>query len=116
VRPRIYFDTMLFSYLIEEHPDFKPPVERIYRRILERQDTLCTSTLTVGELLTGPEKRGNKEVASAIWQLLRPPQVELVTFDANTAAQFAKIRAETNVKPTHGSISSSQMTGSSKIW
>lgn len=95
----MYFDSMLFVYYIEGHPEFGPPVKRIYERMLARQDILCTSILTIGELLTGPEKSGELDTAAAIWQLVRPPHVELIPFDTNTVARYAKIRAQNNVKP-----------------
>jgi uncharacterized protein len=98
VRPRIYFDTMLFSYFIENHAEFGPRVKHQYDRIQERGHTICTSTFTLGELLTGPEKRGHADGVAAILQAVRPPAVELIALDASVAARSA-IRAQENVTP-----------------
>ena len=52
----VYWDTMLFAYLLEAHPQFKVRVSQIAHRMEERGDTLCTSVFTVGEVLAGPSR------------------------------------------------------------
>jgi predicted nucleic acid-binding protein len=96
---RIYWDTMLFVYLIEEHPEHTVRVREILVSMERRRDTLCTSVFTIGEVLTGPYKRGATEVVSRVWEVLRPPRVELVPLTAETAERYARIRAENRVSP-----------------
>jgi hypothetical protein len=45
----VYWDTMLFAYLFEGHPEFKSRVAQIGRRMEERGDTLCTGVFAVGD-------------------------------------------------------------------
>jgi len=96
---RIYWDTMLFVYLLESHAEHGARVRKIRTSMLERGDTLCTSVFTIGEVLTGPYKRGALEVVAQVREGLRPPQVELLPFDETTADTYARIRGTHRVSP-----------------
>lgn len=96
---RIYWDTMLFVYLLEDHPEHAARVDCISEAMDKRRDTLCTSVFTLGEVLIGPLKRGESDALSRVRQALRPPRVELLPFTAATAERFARIRAENRVSP-----------------
>lgn len=93
----IYWDTMLFVYLMEYYPDYGPRTEEIRARMQERGDSLCTSIFTVGELLTGCYKRDAQELAAEIRETLRPPTVELLPFTLEVAERYAQIRAKNHV-------------------
>ena len=59
---RVYWDTMLFIYWLEENPQFGKRVDAIWSRMQERDDQLITGALALGEVLAGAYKRGaNKE-------------------------------------------------------
>jgi predicted nucleic acid-binding protein len=96
---RIYWDTMLFVYLIEEHPEHIVRVRQILASMERRGDALCTSIFTIGEVLTGPFKREATKVVSQVRDVLRPPRVELIPLTAETAERYARIRAENRVSP-----------------
>jgi predicted nucleic acid-binding protein len=96
---RIYWDSNLFIYLLEEHPDFCQVVERLVVKMNERGDSLCTSVFTRGEVLIGPEKRRAPELSSRIRDYLRPPEVDLLPFTEETADHYARIRANNKVSP-----------------
>lgn len=96
---RIYWDTMLFVYLFEDNPEYVARVREIHTAIEKRRDTLCTSIFTVGEVLTGPCKRGALDVVSRIREVLRPPQVEVLPFNAESVEHYARIRADNRVTP-----------------
>ncbi|MGA3097428.1 MAG: PIN domain-containing protein [Bryobacteraceae bacterium] len=96
---RVYWDTMLFVYLIEEHPEHVARVAQILTAMEKRRDSLCTSVFTLGEILTLPCKRGATEAMARIREILCPPRVELLPFTARTAELYAKIRAENRVSP-----------------
>jgi predicted nucleic acid-binding protein len=84
---------MVFVYLVEGHPVFSPKVERIYRRMLERGDMLCTSTLTLGEALVGSIKADEPGLGEKMKAALNSDEVELLPFRARTAEIYAEIRA-----------------------
>jgi predicted nucleic acid-binding protein len=90
---RIYWDTMLFVYWLEGHPQYGDRVGSIARRMDERQDELVTSTFTLGELLVGPYKRGASEIAARIEEVLSGPFVRLIPFTAQAATRYAQIRS-----------------------
>ena len=96
---RIYWDTMLFVYLLELHPEFEPRVQHIAKTMAQREDTLVTSVFTIGEVLTGPYKKGAREAAVKIKAILGPPAVEVLPFAADTAERYAQIRSAYRVKP-----------------
>ncbi|HEY7334015.1 MAG TPA: PIN domain-containing protein [Bryobacteraceae bacterium] len=96
---RIYWDTMLFIYWIEDHPIHSTQVQEIYARMQKRRDVLCASALTLGEVLTGLLKRGAIETAAEIRTFFGSSAVEVSSFTRETAEHFARIRATHRVSP-----------------
>lgn len=96
---RIYWDSMLFIYALENHPAYARRLSTINAKMRERGDTLCTSVFTVGEVLTGFYKRSEDALADRVRRSLRSPHVELLPFNAETADRFARIRANSRVSP-----------------
>jgi predicted nucleic acid-binding protein len=95
---RVYWDSMLFIYLIEGNPDFAPRVREIYEGMERRGDILCTSVFTLGEVLTGPRKIGAQSVVESTRQFfLDSGRVELLAFSATTSDRYSVIRAATPV-------------------
>jgi uncharacterized protein len=96
---RIYWDTMLFIYWLEDHPKFAGPVRDIHSRMRERHDHLLTATLTFGEVLAGVYRRGAGDRAEKIRQLLMESVDEVVPFKLEASDHYARIRAGLNVSP-----------------
>ena len=96
---RIYWDSMLFVYWLEDHPEHAARMGEIHEKMAGRGDTLCTSVFTVGEVLTGPYKRGDTETAAQIREAFRSSQIELISFAPDTADRYAKIRGNHRVSP-----------------
>jgi predicted nucleic acid-binding protein len=90
---------MLFVYLVEKHPEHAARVRQVLAAMDRRHDSLCTSVFTLGEILTGPYKRGATELAAQVREILRPPRVELLPLTARTSDIYARIRAENRVSP-----------------
>ncbi len=90
---RIYWDTMLFIYWLEEHPEYVDQVGRILARMEARGDQLCSSAFGVGEVLAGAVKRRDRRLAETIRTTMKPPDVELLSFDTAAAERYADIRA-----------------------
>ena len=93
----VYWDTMLFAYLLEGHPEFKPRVSHIVRRMEERADTLCTSVFTVGEVLAGPSRTQHWDEVSKVRAFFRSADLRLLEFKLSTAEIFAEIRGRVGV-------------------
>jgi uncharacterized protein len=96
----VYWDTMLFIYAMEGHPQYGKQVDHIYKRMLQRGDQLCTSLFTVGEVLTGLYKAGDaREVQRASKYFFQDGEVRLLAFDHDTADRYARIRAQHRIAP-----------------
>lgn len=96
----IYWDTMLFIYWMESHPQHGKEVERIHRRMVQRGDQLCTSVFAMGEVLTGIYRGGRvNEVQKVRSYFLQSGQVRILAFDTDVAERYARIRAQDKVSP-----------------
>lgn len=95
---RIYWDTNLFIYLHEGHPAFGPRVRRIYEELVSRNNTLCTSVFTVGEVLTMPLRMKDEAAINAISDSMLSGEVELIPFTLAMAQRYGRIRAVSSVK------------------
>lgn len=94
---RIYWDTMLFVYWVEDHPRYAKRVRQLLDKMRLRQDQLCTSAFAVGETLVGPYKSGSPEMARRIREIFQPPFVEVIPYTLETAELYASIRAKGGV-------------------
>lgn len=95
----VFWDTNLFIYLIERHPDYYPKVLSLYESHIAARDKVLTSTLTLGELLAQPLRHGRRELAAQYTSLLTStPGVELIPFDTRAAGLYGEIRATTTLR------------------
>jgi uncharacterized protein len=94
---RIYWDSMLFIYWLDDNPHFAKRVASIHARMRVRNDELITSAVTVGEVLAGVYRKGPMsrvdEVRGALLSLLS----EVVPFTADAANHYARIRGSTKI-------------------
>jgi predicted nucleic acid-binding protein len=96
---RIYWDTMLFIYMLEGNAEFGPRVRQIHREMTKRGDTLCTSVFTLGEVLILPQRTGASHAIAQVKNYFEHGEVELIPFNVRTAEAYAQIRAESSVLP-----------------
>jgi predicted nucleic acid-binding protein len=96
---RVFWDTMLFIYWIEDHPQHGPRVREIFTSMQERHDSLCTSALTMGETLAGPYRKGAQAVIQRIEEFFASPSVEVISFTPAAAVHFARIRSKYAIRP-----------------
>lgn len=93
----VFWDTNLFIYVLEENPAFFSRVRGIWNRIVERDDRLCTSALTVGETLVAPVKTRDARLEAAYRGLFSSEEILVLEFGEAAAAHYAEIRASTRV-------------------
>jgi hypothetical protein len=91
---RVYWDTNLFIYLHEDHPEFGPLVRHIYEGMIARNDTLCTSVFTVGEVLTLPLRLKDEAATSAIRASMLSGEVELGRTASVHTGNCGKVRPD----------------------
>jgi uncharacterized protein len=96
---RIYWDTMLFIYWLENNPQFARRVGAIRTRMEQRGDQLITGAFTFGEVLAGPYRIGALKAADEAKRLLKNAVSEIVPFTVETADHYAHIRGRLGVPP-----------------
>jgi predicted nucleic acid-binding protein len=94
---RIFWDTNLFIYLFEGAGERLEPVRSLLRRMVERNDQLYASTLTLGEVLVKPLQHGNESLRLAYEDAFSRTAV-LVPFGAEAARIYATIRQDRAVR------------------
>lgn len=99
---RVYWDSMLFIYLLEANPVFGPRVQRMHDAMLRRGDRLCTSVFTVAEVLTGPRKRNDAAGANALKKFFSGDEVDILPFNLEAADRYSLIRATERVTQADG--------------
>ena len=95
---RIFWDTNLFIYLIEGFGALSERVITLRKRMIERGDELCTSTLTLGEILIKPLEAGDEILARRYESALLQGAV-IVPFDVEPARLYANIRKDRTIRP-----------------
>ncbi|HEV2278518.1 MAG TPA: PIN domain-containing protein [Acidobacteriaceae bacterium] len=88
---RVYWDTMLFIYLLEGNRQHGPAVRSIYDRMRLRGDLLCTSYLSLGEILAGAHQ--SPQMARVVREGFAEMRVQLLPFDAGAVDTFAALRS-----------------------
>jgi uncharacterized protein len=95
---RIYWDSMLFIYWLEENPQFGKRVDAIWSRMQERNDQLITAALAFGEVLAGAYRRGaSRERVQKIRAELDIAVSEVIPFTSEGADLFGRIRGTLKV-------------------
>jgi uncharacterized protein len=96
---RVYWDTMLFIYWLEDHPRFASRVDAIFSRMKERRDQLLTGAFTFGEVLAGVYRKGAAPRAEEVRRQLERVVAEVVPFTVETADHYARIRGTLGLSP-----------------
>lgn len=95
---RVYWDTMLFVYLLEKNAKFGERVADIRRTMRQRGDVLFASPLVFAEVLAGPTAAGDAAGEKSVSSLFLSTQIAMVSFTTEAAPIFARLRAS-GVKP-----------------
>ena len=96
---RVYWDTMLFIYWLEDHPRFAKRVDAIHSRMAQRHDQLITGAFTFGEVLAGAYRKGAPKLADESKRMLRSVVAEVIPFTIETADRYAQIRGSLGIAP-----------------
>jgi uncharacterized protein len=94
---RIFWDTNLFIYFLEDYGTLTKTTEALRARMLARDDQLLTSTMTLGELLVKPKSEGKEDICRRYEQLLTSA-VTLLTFDVSAARVYASLRCDRTLR------------------
>jgi predicted nucleic acid-binding protein len=94
---RVFWDSNLFIYLLEEYGPLSEQVINLRKSMLRRRDELVTSTITLGEVLVHPTRNNRPDIASAYEQEIKQGAL-LIPFDIQAARIFASIRCDRTIK------------------
>jgi predicted nucleic acid-binding protein len=94
---RIFWDTNLFIYLLEDHGDLSERVARLRKRMIERRDELYTSALTLGEILVKPIEVGD-EVLGRRYEAALRQGATIIPLDVEAARLYAEIRKDRTIR------------------
>lgn len=90
---RVYWDSMLFIYLLEADPAFAKRTLKLYQEMIRRGVILCTSVFTLGEVLTGPRIRNDRAGIDGIKKFFAGGSVEILPFNHEVADRYSIVRA-----------------------
>jgi predicted nucleic acid-binding protein len=95
---RIYWDTMLFIYLLEGHPAHVLRVRHLLARAYERGDALYSSHLAIGEVMAGAGPSPDPQKQAVIQNTLREMGFRYLSFDEGAVLPFSRLRAKEKLK------------------
>ena len=94
---RIFWDTNLFIYLLEEYGEHSKKTRALALRMRARNDLLFTSTLSLGEALVKPLERNQTELVARFEEILERHAV-MIPFDQEAAKVYALVRRDRSIK------------------
>jgi predicted nucleic acid-binding protein len=94
---RVFWDTNLFIYLLEDSGDLSRRTSEIRTRMRERGDELLTSALTLGEVLVKPLEAGQAALAARYEDAI-VRSATVLAFTRETARRYAEIRRDRTVR------------------
>ena len=94
---RVFWDTNLFVYLVEDQGTRAEQVVALRQWMIEREDELLTSALTLGEVLVKPIEAGDEELRRRYEHAIGAGATVL-SFDAPVAPIFAEIRRDRSIR------------------
>ena len=93
----VFWDTNLFIYYLEDRGARADQVERIRERMIERNDQLVTSCLTLGEVLVKPQNDQRPDLV-ATYERVLTESARLIPFDRSVAMKYAIVRHDRRIK------------------
>ena len=94
---RVFWDTNIFVYLVEDRGERAERVAALRRRMIERDDELLTSALTLGEVLVKPMEIGDDDLRRRYEQTIGTGATVL-PFDLRATPRFAEIRRDRSIR------------------
>lgn len=94
---RIFWDTNLFIYLLEDAGELSARVAEMRKKMLSRGDQLFTSTLTLGEILVKPLEASDYVLAKTYEDILSKT-CTLIPFNQKEAVRYAEMRLDRSLR------------------
>ncbi len=94
---RIFWDTNVYIYLLEDFGPWSALVANLRNKMLDRGDQLVTSALTLGEILVKPTAAGDTELCRKYVQRLTAVSL-IIPFDVEAAKSYAVLRCDRSLQ------------------
>ena len=91
---RVYIDTAPIIYYLENNVFYVDKLKYFFRKCLDREIQLVTSTITIEEYLVFPYASGKLELVDNFKRFIEYMKMEIVDITADIAEQAAKIRGQ----------------------
>lgn len=110
---KIFVDTAPLIYWFEEHPNYIQKLARFFDEITEKQIPLMTSMVTYIEVLTYPEKMGNRLLSGKYRNYFtNSDQLTIYPLDVTVADAAIRLRARHALKtPDAIQLATAQVCG-----
>ena len=96
---KVYLDTSVFIYFVENHPRYHSICESIFRNMEEGSIEAATSTLTLLEILVQPYKLKRDDLVFKFYSLLTTyPHLTWISLTLPISDLAANLRAEYGLK------------------
>ena len=95
----VFIDTMVFSYLLMEHPNYADLAGAVLNLIEQGEISGVTSMITVAEILTPPALKGDEQAARLYELYIRNfPNLTILPLDFDVARTTAKVLGQTRLR------------------
>ena len=97
---RIFWDSNIFIYLLEDYGPDSDRVAAMRERMLERGDQLITSAFTIGEVTVKARREGRPDLCQQ-YEDAFVENAQIIPFDIQTARLYSEIRSHRtrNIRP-----------------
>lgn len=94
---RIFWDTNIYIYLLEDYAPWSELAKNLREKMIDRQDQLITSALTLGEILVKPTAAGETELCRKYVERLTAISL-IVPFDVEASKRYAVLRCDPSLR------------------
>jgi len=94
---RVFWDTNIYIYLLEDYGTLSDDVELLSRRMMARGDALLTSAMTLGEILVKPQGRSDFALCKKYEETLKVTS-QIISFDVEAAKHYSSLRQHRGLK------------------
>jgi uncharacterized protein len=91
---RVFWDAILFIYLMEDDVVFGERVSELRARSLERGDEICTSALALCEVMAGMYRDRSAAAAEQLRDDILASGIRILPFDLAASSRFGMLRAK----------------------
>lgn len=95
---RIFLDTNIFIYLIEDRGPLGQAASDLVGRAEQRNDDLVTSAITLGEVFVKPFASNDNKLLALYQKFFDSGEIEVISFDHKAALHYGKIRIDRGIK------------------